>query len=286
MNCTLAVAQIDAAVGDLKGNVARHCAAVRNAIDAGADIVVFPELSLTGYTVRDLNWDVAVRARKQELFEELVNLSAGATIILGAVEEADNFGMYNSAFVFEEGVVSSAHRKMYLPTYGMFEEMRYFSRGSTVKCFPSRHGRLGILICEDMWHMSLPYVLAQDGAEILIALSASPTRISGQSPMLPALALNYEHHKTYARLLSSYVVYCNRVGVEDGVNFWGGSHIVSPSGDILAQAKLFDEDMILAPIRENEVRRARRLSRHFIDEDLHLTVQQLERIQADRDRQS
>ncbi len=286
MNCTLAVAQIDAAVGDLKGNVARHCAAVRNAIDAGADIVVFPELSLTGYTVRDLNWDVAVRARKQELFEELVNLSAGATIILGAVEEADNFGMYNSAFVFEEGVVSSAHRKMYLPTYGMFEEMRYFSRGSTVKCFPSRHGRLGILICEDMWHMSLPYVLAQDGAEILIALSASPTRISGQSPMLPALALNYEHHKTYARLLSSYVVYCNRVGEEDGVNFWGGSHIVSPSGDILAQAKLFDEDMILAPIRENEVRRARRLSRHFIDEDLHLTVQQLERIQADRDRQS
>jgi len=286
MNCTLAVAQIDAAVGDLKGNVARHCAAVRNAIDAGADIVVFPELSLTGYTVRDLNWDVAVKARKQELFEELVNLSAEATIILGAVEEADNFGMYNSAFVFEEGVVSSAHRKIYLPTYGMFEEMRYFSRGSTVKCFPSRHGRLGILICEDMWHMSLPYVLAQDGAEVLIALAASPTRISGQSPMLPALALNYEHHKTYARLLSSYVVYCNRVGVEDGVNFWGGSHIVSPSGDILAQAKLFDEDMILAPIRENEVRRARRLSRHFIDEDLHLTVQQLERIQADRDRQS
>ncbi len=286
MNCTLAVAQIDAAVGDLKGNAARHCAAVRHAIDAGADIVVFPELSLTGYTVRDLNWDVAVRARKQELFEELVNLSAEATIILGAVEEADNFGMYNSAFVFEEGVVSSAHRKIYLPTYGMFEEMRYFSRGSTVKCFPSRHGKLGILICEDMWHMSLPYALAQDGAEILIALSASPTRISGQSPMLPALALNYEHHKTYARLLSSYVVYCNRVGVEDGVNFWGGSHIVSPSGDILAQAKLFDEDMILAPIRENEVRRARRLSRHFIDEDMHLTVQQLERIQADRDRQS
>lgn len=283
MNCTLAVVQVDAAVGDLKANMAKHCLAVRHAIDRGADIVVFPELSLSGYTVRDLNWDVALRARKQELFDEMIELSSQATIILGTVEEADNFGMYNSAFIFEEGVVASAHRKVYLPTYGMFEEMRYFSRGSNVACFPSRHGRLGILICEDLWHMSLPYVLAQDGAEIILGLAASPTRIAGQSPMLPALALNYEHHKTYARLLSSYVVYCNRVGVEDGVNFWGGSHIVSPSGDILAQAKLFEEDMILASINENEVRRARRFSRHFIDEDMHLMIQHLERIQRDRD---
>jgi predicted amidohydrolase len=283
MNCTLAVAQIDAAVGDVKGNAARHAAAVRKAIDAGADIVVFPELSLTGYTVRDLNWDVALRAQKQELFEDLINLSSQVTIILGAVEEAENFGMYNSAFVFEEGCVTSAHKKVYPPTYGMFEEMRYFSRGSAVRCFNSRHGKLGILICEDLWHMSLPYVLAQDGAEIIIGIAASPTRLSGRSAMLPALALNYEHHKTYARLLSSYVVYCNRVGVEDGVNFWGGSHIVGPAGDILAQAKLFDEDLITARIEDNEVRRARRFSRHFIDDDMQLTLQQLERIQTDRD---
>ncbi|MGE5313912.1 MAG: nitrilase-related carbon-nitrogen hydrolase [Acidobacteriota bacterium] len=285
MNCTVAVAQIDAAVGNLKANAARHADAVRKAIAARADIVVFPELSLTGYTVRDLNWDVALRAQKQELFDELINLSSQITIVFGAVEEAPNFGIYNSAFVIEEGIIASAHRKVYPPTYGMFEEMRYFSRGSDVRCFESRHGRLGILICEDLWHMSLPYVLAQDGAEVIIGIAASPTRLSGQSAMLPGLALNYEHHKTYARLLSSYIVYCNRVGMEDGVSFWGGSHVVGPAGDILAQAQLFEEDLITARIEANEVRRARRLSRHFIDDDMHLTVQQLERIQRERDAQ-
>ncbi len=275
MNYTIAVAQIDSVVGDLEKNIKRHVASVKKAIAKKADVIVFPELSLTGYSVKDLNWDLALRAEPSSHFSELLKLSKQITIIAGGVEEGENFGIYNSAFVFEDGKVYSGHRKNYPPTYGMFEEMRYFSQGKDVQAFGSKRGKLGILICEDMWHLPLPYILAQDGANVIISLTASPTRLSGNSEELSAAAVNHEQHRAYARLLSCYVVFANRIGVEDGVNFWGGSQIVGPNGDSIVQARLFEEDMILATIDENEIRRARRFSRHFIDDSPQFTIQQL-----------
>ena len=275
MKYTLAVAQIDSAVGDLEKNIKKHCEFIKKAIAKKAKIVIFPELSLTGYSVKDLNWDLAMRAEPHPRFSELLKLSKQITIILGAVEESQEFGIYNSAFVFENGKVYSAHRKNYPPTYGMFEEMRYFSQGRDVRSFHSKHGKLGILICEDMWHISLPYILAHDGATVIISLTASPTRLSGPSEELAAATVNHEQHRAYARLLSTYVVFANRVGFEDGINFWGGSQIVGPNGDAIAEAKLFSEDLIVAEIDDNEVRRARRLSRHFIDDSPEFTLHQL-----------
>ena len=263
MKIRIAVAQIDAAVGDVARNVRHHISYVKRAIAKGADVIVFPELSLTGYSLKDLNWDVALRVERPGAVKELLKLSRSITIIAGGVEEGENFGLYNAAFVFEDEEIFSGHRKIYPPTYGMFEEMRYFSPGKIVRSFNSKHGKLGLLICEDLWHLSLPYILASEGAEVLVALAASPTRMSGSSEELPSAVINREHHKSYARLLSSYVVFSNRVGIEDGVNFWGGSEIVDPSGEVLASAKLFDEDMIFADITDEAVRRARRLSRHF-----------------------
>jgi predicted amidohydrolase len=275
MKRKIAIAQIDAAVGNIQKNIEHHLQYITKAIAKKAHIVVFPELSLTGYSVKDLNWDLALRAEPHPLFSELLKLSKRITIIAGAVEEAKNFGIYNSALVFEDGKVHSAHRKRYPPTYGMFEEMRYFSQGTDVRVFNSKHGKLGILICEDMWHLTLPYILAHDGAEVIISLTASPTRLSGASDELAAAAVNHEQHRAYARLLSTYVVFANRVGVEDGVNFWGGSQIVGPNGVTLANAKLFAEDLIIAEIDENEIRRARRFSRHFNDDSVEFTIQQL-----------
>jgi predicted amidohydrolase len=234
--------------------------------------------------VRDLNWDVAINVDEPAVLSELLKLSRSITIIAGGVEERKNFGLYNSAFVLEDGKLYSGHRKIYPPTYGMFEEMRYFSQGSDVRNFNSKHGKLGILICEDLWHLSLPYILASDGADVLITIAASPTRISGSSENLPSATINSEHHKAYARLLSSYVVFCNRVGIEDGVNFWGGSEVVDPSGEIIASAKLFDEDLIYADLLEDAVRRARRLSRHFVDESIEFTIEQLQRVRDSRKR--
>ncbi len=275
MNCKIAIAQIDSAVGNLDKNIKHHVEYVKKAIAKKASIVVFPELSLTGYSIKDLNWDLALRAESNKYFSELLKLSKQITIIAGGVEESNNFAIYNSAFLFEDGKIYSAHRKNYPPTYGMFEEMRYFSQGKDIRVFNSKFGRLGILICEDMWHISLPYILAHDGADVIISLTASPTRLSGTSEELAAANVNHEQHRTYARLLSTYVVFANRVGFEDGVNFWGGSQIVDPSGDAIAKAKLFEEDLIIANIEENEIRRARRFSRHFIDDSSEFTVQQL-----------
>jgi NAD+ synthase (glutamine-hydrolysing) len=284
MKMKVAVAQIDAAVGNTEKNIKHHIAYVKKAIAKRAAIIVFPELSLTGYSVRDLNWDVAINISKPVGLKELLKLSRSITIIAGGVEERENFGLYNSAFVFEGGKLYSGHRKIYPPTYGMFEEMRYFNQGKEVRTFHSKHGRLGILICEDLWHISLPYILASDGADVLITLAASPTRISGSSENLPSAIINSEHHKTYARLLSSYVVFSNRVGIEDGVNFWGGSEVVDPSGEIIAAAKLFDEDLIFADLNDDAVRRARRLSRHFVDDSIEFTVDQLRRVHNGKQR--
>jgi predicted amidohydrolase len=275
MNYTIAIAQIDSTVGHLEKNITHHLEYVKKAIAKKASIVVFPELSLTGYSVKDLNWDLALRAEPLKLFSELLKLSKQITIILGAVEESIEYGIYNSAFVFEDGNIHSAHRKIYPPTYGMFEEMRYFSQGNDLRVFNSKFGKLGILICEDMWHMSLPYILAHDGAEVIISLTASPTRLSGSSEILSAASVNHEQHRAYARLLSTYIVFANRVGVEDGINFWGGSQVVAPNGEAVVTAKLFEEDLIVAHVDENEIRRARRFSRHFIDDSSDFTIHQL-----------
>ena len=284
MKFTIAVAQIDAAVGNLEKNIRRHVIFTKKAIKRKADLVVFPELSLTGYSVRDLNWELAINPNEPARFKELLALSKAITIIAGGIEESESFGIYNAAFVFEDGKMHSVHRKVYPPTYGMFEEMRYFNQGQSVRSFASKQGTLGVLICEDLWHLSLPYILAHEGAKIIIGLAASPTRIAGDSENLPNAVVNSEHHKTYARLLSSYLVFSNRVGVEDGINFWGGSEIVDPSGEIIAAAKLFDEDLIVADVDDRKVQRARRFSRHFVDDSFLFTLRQLQEIEEQKRR--
>jgi predicted amidohydrolase len=278
MKHLVAVAQIDCVLGDLKRNIEKHIHYIELAIKEGAKLILFPELSLTGYTLRDISIDVAVNPFKSNVFDDLKKLSREIIIIAGGVEEGENFGIYNSAFVFEDGQIKYVHRKIYPPTYGMFEELRYFSRGDKVRAFDTKVGRIGVLICEDLWHISLPYILAVDGAMMIAGLAASPTRISGASEELTNYKINSEHHKTYARLLSVYLLFSNRVGYEDGVNFWGGSEVVDSDGEVVAVAKLFDEDLIFAEIDYNTIKRSRQFSRHFIDEDPYLFERELKRI--------
>ncbi len=280
MKFKLAVAQVDAAVGNFDGNLAHHLEVVEKAKGEGAQVVVFPELSLTGYTLRDLAWEVALNPFADLRLAPLREASKSVTIILGLVESAENHGIYNSAVFLEDGFVKHIHRKIYPPTYGMFEEGRYFSRGREVAAFDSKHGRFGLLICEDLWHMSLPYLLALDGAEVIFSLTASPSRIAPGSAEMDAARVNQEQHRVYARLLSSYVVFSNRVGYEDGVNFWGGSAVINPGGGMVSAAKLFEQDLITAEIDSLEVQRARRFSRHFLDEDPGLVEQSLKRIRS------
>lgn len=279
MKARIALAQIDPVLGDPVKNVALHCEAAERARQAGAALVVFPELSLTGYSVKDLNWDLAIRpGTPPECYAPLLEMSKEISILAGGIEEGDSFGMYNAAFLCEEGHMRTVHRKTYPPTYGMFEEMRYFSRGNTVRAVDTRIGRIGVLVCEDLWHIALPYLLMLDGAQMIVSLTASPTRLGGDAGTLRPAEVNGEHHRVYARLLSLYLAFCNRVGFEDGVNFWGGSAVIGPSGETQISAKLFEPDLVLADLDEGEIRRARRFSRHVIDEDPELVKRELSRI--------
>ncbi len=279
MKFTLALAQIDPTLGNVSRNVEKHVAFAREAQQRGAQLVVFPELSLTGYSVKDMNWELAVNLHADvSVLEPLLALSDSISILAGGIEEDEHFALYNAAFFFHAGTISSVHRKTYPPTYGMFEEMRYFSSGSSVRAFDTPFGRIGVLICEDLWHIALPYILAKDGAHLIISLVASPTRLAGAEAELQTDRINAENHRAYARLLTTYIAFCNRTGYEDGVNFWGGSSIISPNGEVDAKAKLFDEDMIFATIDDAEIRRARRFSRHYLDDDPAVVLRELARI--------
>ncbi|MEX2190709.1 MAG: nitrilase-related carbon-nitrogen hydrolase [Bacteroidota bacterium] len=278
MKFRAAIAQIDTTVGDLKRNVEHHLKVLDRCVREGAQLVVFPELSLTGYTLRDLAYEVALDPAHDRLLEPLRKHSKRTTIVAGLVESGSDHGIYNSAVCFENGTVRHIHRKIYPPTYGMFEEGRYFGQGASVSAFDSKLGRLGMLVCEDFWHLPLPYLLARDGAEVLLSLTASPTRMAGAKDDLTNARINHEHHATYARLLSSYVLFSNRVGFEDGVSFWGGSAAFDPSGEKFVEAKYFEEDLLLAEITGEEVQRARRFSRHVLDENPQLVLDTLRRL--------
>lgn len=277
MKCRVAVVQLDAKVGDLESNLDSHLRFIEKAIKHKAGIVVFPELSLTGYTLRDLAAEKALDPATDPLLEPLRKKSRQISIACGLVESGKDHGIYNAAVFFEGGTVKHIHRKVYPPTYGMFEEGRYFSPGQTARAFDSRWGRFGMLVCEDFWHLSLPYLLALDGAEALLCLTASPTRLGNDSKPLVTAEVNHEHHRTYSRLLNTYTVFSNRVGIEDGVSFWGGSCVTDPNGQEIAQGKLFDDDMIIAELDSKQVQRARRASRHFLDERPELVLRTLRR---------
>ena len=279
MSFPIALGQIAPMLGNLAGNVEKHAEAATRARDAGARLILFPELSLTGYAVKDLHWELAVNpAFPPPVLKPLLDVSRSISVLAGGIEDGPGYGLYNAAFLFENGTVRTVHRKIYPPTYGMFEELRYFSPGRSVRAFDTEGERIGVLICEDLWHLSLPYLLALDGATAIFVLVASPTRVAGADERLPIAVANSENHKALSRLLSVYMVFCNRVGFEDGVGFWGGSEVVGPDGEQLVCARTLDEDLIAAVIDRNEVRRARRFSRHFLDEDLRLVADELQRI--------
>lgn len=274
----IAVAQVTSVLGDIEKNIKHHIEFCDRAIENNADLIVFPELSLTGYSVKDLNFVISLELDKTKILDKLKVKSKKISIVCGLVEEDENFAIYNSGVFISDGEIKFVHRKIYPPTYGLFEEFRYFSKGKDCRAHETKFGKIGLLVCEDMWHMSLPYTVTMDGAQVIVGIAVSPTRLAVNYDKFKNYEVNSQQHCAYARILSSYFVFCNRVGFEDGVNFWGGSEVIDPFGNVLAVAKLFDEDMIYADINFEEVRRARHQARHFLDEDLDLTIRNLKKI--------
>jgi predicted amidohydrolase len=273
---TIRIAQTDCTLANFEENLARHIGAIEQAIRDGADAIAFPELSLTGYNVQDAAQDMAMHIDDRRL-DPLRELSRHICIVCGGIELSDDYGVYNSAFMFEDGLGKSVHRKIYLPTYGMFEELRYFSAGRQIETVTSRRlGKIGVAICEDFWHVSVPYLLAHQGAKLLMVLMSSPLRLSpGQGT--PAIVSQWQTIAgTYAFLFSCYVACINRIGNEDSFTYWGNSSVTGPDGSVVAAAPMFDEHSFDATIDFTTVKRVRLQSSHFLDEDLKLFSAELD----------
>lgn len=274
----VAVAQIAPKLGDVAENLEKHREAIARARESGAQVVVFPELSLTGYRLKDSVPEVAL-TRDHALMAELAGLSEDVAVVAGFVEETREHHFYNSAAWLERGRSAFLHRKSYLPTYGMFDEQRYFARGKRIRAFDTQLGRSAILVCEDMLHPTALTIAALDGAECVYVPSASPVRGVNAEGDVDANGRYWESYiRTLARAVGVFVVYANRVGVEDGHTFWGGSEIVAPDGSTLAKAAYYDEDLISAVLPEGAIRRRRIQFPALRDEDVDLTINELERI--------
>lgn len=279
MRLNVALAQINPKLADVPANLDKHLAYVDQAIDQGADLAIFPELSLTGYQVQDLVPEVAIRARADDpIFGALLNASKRIDLVFGFVHEDERQRFYIAAAYASAGELLHVHHKLYLPTYGMFDEGRFFDQGERARAFDTRFGRVGMLICEDFWHMSPPYLLWLDGADLLILHSASPSRGLDGSDRLSGSRWVELVNQAYGSLFTNYVLHCNRVGYEDGKNFWGGSSVVDPNGDFVARAPYFDEMLLTHSIDLNQLHRTRSRLPLLRDERPEMVQRELARI--------
>ena len=281
---TVALAQIAPRIGMLDANLARHHELIGDARAKGAGLVVFPELGLTGYQLQDLASEVAMRLDDPRL-AGLAAATAGLSAVVSFVEESADHRLFIAAALLEDGAIRHVHRKLFLPTYGLFDERRFFAAGDLLRATPSRLGPgVGIAICEDFWHLATPQVLALDGAQILINVSSSPGRdLAATNEVGLGTATSWRTlMRTYAQLTTSVVIFCNRVGVDESISFWGGSEVIGPNGQAILSAPMFEEGMFLAEVPLADLRRERLALPLLRDERPELQVRELTRIVAER----
>jgi predicted amidohydrolase len=246
----LALAQISSKRENKKENLGKIEALAVNAKEQAADLVIFPEMSLTGYVVRDQIYELAetIPGPSTKRIEDIAK-KTGMHIVFGMPElsEKTKATVFNTAvFVGPEGLIGK-YRKMYLPTHSVFEEKRYFRPGYQTASFNTALGNIGLCICYDLFFPEVCRLTRLKGAQLIIAISASP-----------AVRRSYFEILTAARALenTAFLAYVNLVGVEDGLQFWGGSRLISPTGDILAKAKYDEEDFVTCEVDYSDLRAA------------------------------
>ena len=280
----VALAQIAPRLGALDENLARHHELIVESRAQGARLVVFPELGLTGYLLQDLNSEVTMHVGDPRL-RELARAADDLSTVVSFVEESDDHRLFIAAALIEDGAIVHVHRKLFLPTYGLFDERRFFAAGDALRATGSRLGvDLGIAVCEDFWHLPVAQILALDGARILINVSSGPGRdLAATHEVGLGTATSWRTLlRTYAQLTTSFVVFCNRVGVDESISFWGGSEVIAPSGEAIFGAPLYDEGLFLADLALADVRRERVALPLLRDERPEWNIRELERIVAER----
>jgi predicted amidohydrolase len=238
----VALAQISCKVGDKSYNIKKIEHYIEQAKKKRADLIVFPELALTGYVCRDLVYELAEPIPGPSVHRlEAIAKRENMHIILGMLEKSSKAKavLYNTSVLIGPKGFIGKYQKMHLPTHSVFEEKRYFRGGYQTSVFDTSIGRLGLIICYDVFFPEITRLLRLKGAQLVICISASPSVRRGFFEVF-----------TTARALENtmFLAYVNLVGIEDGLQFWGGSRMIAPSGRIIAQAKYDEEDMVVAQI--------------------------------------
>ncbi len=283
MDFLAALCQVRPSLGDLGRNLALHEEWIARARAEKADLILFPELSLSGYFLRDLTQDLALRLDDPRV-GRLVALSSDCSLVFGLVEESEDHRFFNTAVFAEEGRILHAHRKVFLPDYGIFEEGRYFASGDRLEVVRSRLGRFGLLICEDAWHLEAGWLQFLQGADALLIPSSAPARgVDTEETQLSSQTAWRTLNAAQALFFQTWVLHCNRVGFEEGALFWGGSSVFTPFGFPAAQAPGQEEHLLLQRIQEDPARRARIFTPLLRDARPDLVRMHLARLLADPD---
>jgi predicted amidohydrolase len=252
----VALAQVDCVLGDVEENARRAHEAIARARADGAELVVFPELSLTGYALGLVPEDLAL-AVDDPIVTGLAEASDGISVVIGLLEQG-RVHVFNSAIYLDHGRLVHVQRKTHLPTYGRWEESKHYSQGASLRAFDTTLGRFAVLICNDAWQAPMAYVAAHDGARVLIVPACSSLDPEAGTDPAEVERDWADLVRFHARFLQTWVVFVNRVGHEAGVTFWGGSRVIDPWGRIVAQAPREEPAIVHAEIDLFAVRRRRR----------------------------
>lgn len=244
----VALAQISCKRGDKAENIRKIESLVTIAKQQGADLVIFPELSLTGYTMRDQIYELAetIPGHSMTVLEKIAK-KTGTYIVFGMPELSGKTQatIYNAAVLVGPNGFVGKYRKMYLPTHSVFEEKRYFRPGYQTGVFETELGKIGLIICYDIFFPEVSRLTRLKGAQLIVCISASPaTRRTFFETLTAARAIEN----------TAFLAYVNLVGIEDGLQFWGGSRLVGPNGKTLVQAKYDEEDMVVGEINYADIR--------------------------------
>lgn len=249
------MAQVAPVLGDVDANFELARQAIREAREKGADLVVFPELSMTGYSLGQVSEEVSIEASDPRI-TELAEEAGDVSVVIGFHEDGSGVRTYNSAAYLEDGHILHLHRKLYLPTYGIFEERKHFSPGQNMRAFTSRFGRMAMMICNDAWQPALGFLAVQDFARVLlIPTNSADSRFPGD---LDTTEYWRDITEFYGRMYECYVVFVNRVGSEGDLDFWGNSHVVDPWGQTIVEAPLRKEAIVTADLDLQSVLKRRR----------------------------
>jgi predicted amidohydrolase len=275
----IVLAQVAPALGDVAANLEMHLDVLEKARRQKADLVVFPELSLTGYTLKDLVEEVALDPAKDPRIRKLAARTKGLSAVVGFVEEspAEAGLFYNAAAFISEGRLLHVHRKVYLPTNGMFEEAKFFAQGREFRTFAAPFGRVGLLICRDFLHYGASYVHFASGADMIVCVSAAPGRGVEGGDAFATSRMWELMGEAVSYFSTAFVLYANRVGVEEGVTFAGGSFVFAPGGRLAGRAAYLDADLLVRRVDTAAVREARRKWLFKRDEKPEVILRSLER---------